>query len=319
MIVHRETGEICQDIFSNFTKYFTVRPLMVFNNTRVFPAKLYGHKRGAEKSFEILMLREHLPSVWEVLIKGLGKIKVGTEITFGNGELAAILVDKNQEHGFLQFQYTGDFVSILNRVGKPPLPPYIRRGFHDEEELQRMDRERYQTIYAEKTGAIAAPTAGLHFTPTLLDAIKLHYADTATLTLHVGAGTFQSPRHDELSRHKMEKEYFNIPSETWNRLLTSLKDNQKILAVGTTATRALESVEINSPVSQDVSGWTDRFIHPGQKFNIVQQLLTNFHLPKSTLYLLVCAFAGKSLVEKAYNEAIRQKYRFFSYGDAMLI
>jgi S-adenosylmethionine:tRNA ribosyltransferase-isomerase len=251
-------------------------------------------------------------------MKGLGKTKVGAEFVFGDGELTAFLADKKADRGFLRFQGSGDLTSILNRVGRPPLPPYIHRGFHDGDELQGMDRERYQTVYAEKTGAIAAPTAGLHFTPPLLDTIRSKHADTAALTLHVGAGTFQSPRQDKVALHKMEKEYFHIPAETCNRLIKSMKNKQKILAVGTTATRVLETAAIASPVSQDVSGWTDRFIYPGQKFNMVQQLLTNFHLPKSTLYLLVCAFAGKPLVEKAYHEAIRRKYRFFSYGDAML-
>lgn len=319
MIVHRETGKIHHDLFSNITQYIAGHPVMVFNNTRVIPAKLFGHRKESGKPVEVLMVREHGPSEWEVVLKGLGKLKVGTEFIFESGELTAILVDKNKERGFLRFQCSGDLASVLERVGRPPLPPYIRRGFHDGADLQRMDRERYQTTYAEKMGAIAAPTAGLHFTQPLLDTIGSHYADTVALTLHVGVGTFQSPRQDEISLHKMEKEYFHIPANTWNRLLRGLQDNQKILAVGTTATRALESVEINSPVSKDVFGWTDRFIYPGQKFNIVQQLLTNFHLPKSTLYLLVCAFAGKAVVEKAYSEAVRRKYRFFSYGDAMLI
>lgn len=252
-------------------------------------------------------------------MKGLGKLKLGAEFAFGDSELTAFLVDKNENRGFLRFQCSDDLTLTLNRLGKPPLPPYIHRGVNDGDDLQRMDLERYQTVYAEKTGAIAAPTAGLHFTPHLLDTIRSHYADTTALTLHVGPGTFQNPRQDDIALHKMEKERFHISADTWNRIDKSQKDKQKILAVGTTATRVLETVSITSPASQDQSGWTDRFIYPGQKFKTVQQLLTNFHLPKSTLYLLVCAFAGKELIEKAYKEAIQQKYRFFSYGDAMLI
>ena len=319
MIVNRQSGEIRHDIFANITIHISGHPLMVFNNTRVIPAKLLGYKKNSEKNTEILLVRERHPSEWEVLMKGLGKVKIGTEFVFGNGDLMAFLVDKNEERGFLRFQNSGDMESILNRVGKAPLPPYIHRNFDDEPELQKMDRERYQTVYADKTGAIAAPTAGLHFTQPLLDAIRSQCADTVALTLHVGAGTFQSPRQDDVVLHKLEKECFHIPADTWNRLVKSVNEKQKIMAVGTTATRVLETAAITSPVSQDVFGWTDRFIYPGQKFNMVQQLLTNFHLPKSTLYLLVCAFAGKSLAEKAYSEAVKQKYRFFSYGDAMLI
>lgn len=292
---------------------------MVFNNTRVIPAKLLGHKKNSDKNVEILLVREHQDSVWEALTKGLSKLKIGDEFIFADGELTACLTDKKHGYGFFQFQCTNNLTSILDRVGRPPLPPYIRRGVQDGIEIQQMDRERYQTIYAQKTGAIAAPTAGLHFTPQLLKIIKSDYADAVELTLHVGEGTFQSPRTDEIQRHKMKKEYFHIPAKVWNRILRSRQENQKILAVGTTATRALESVEPITRYCKDVCGWTDRFIYPGQKFNIVQQLLTNFHLPKSTLYLLVCAFAGKPLIEKAYHEAVKQKYRFFSYGDAMLI
>lgn len=319
MIVCRETGEIRHDVFSNVPRYLSDRPLMAFNDTRVFPAKLVGHKKDTGRRVEVLMVREQRPSVWEVLLKGLGRMKIGAEFVFGEGELTALLEDKNGERGFLRFQRSGDLIPVLNRIGKPPLPPYIRRTLDDGEDIQEMDRERYQTVYAGKAGAIAAPTAGLHFTRELLEKIRSRYADTVTLTLHVGPGTFKPLRDEDIARHKMEKEYFHISADAWNRLLKAIEENQKILAVGTTATRVLESVEIASPTAKDISGWTDRFIYPGQKFKIVRQLLTNFHLPKSTLYLLVCAFAGKKLIEKAYGEAIRQKYRFFSYGDAMLI
>lgn len=319
MIVNRESGDIHLDIFSNITKYLPSRPLMVFNNTKVIPAKLFGRPKGSDKIIEVLLIRETQPLTWEVLIKGLGKFKAGTEFVFGDDELKGILADKIEGKGLIQFQSAKELAYIIDNVGRPPLPPYIRRNHNDANDMLLMDRDRYQTVFAEKTGAIAAPTAGLHFTRSLLETIKSQYADTASLTLHVGIGTFQSPRQEDIRQHKFEKEYFHIPAETYNDVVNALHAGKKILAVGTTSTRVLESVGISSPTQNDLSGWTDRFIYPGQEFKVVNQLLTNFHLPKSTLYLLVCAFAGKTLMEKAYSKAIHQKFRFFSYGDAMLI
>lgn len=319
MIVFRESGDIQMDVFSNITKYLSGHPLMIFNNTKVMPAKLFARQQDSDKQTEILLIRENQPLVWEVLIKGLGKFKPGAEFIFGTDGLKGVLVEKKGDRGFIQFQSASELAQIIEQAGRPPLPPYIRRTPGDGKDLRQLDKERYQTVFAEKTGAIAAPTAGLHFTHALLDTIQSHYADTASLTLHVGIGTFQSPRQDEIDLHKFEKEYFHIPTDTWNKIFNALHEGRKVLAVGTTSTRVLESVGINSPRQKDFVGWTDRFIYPGQEFMVVNQLLTNFHLPQSTLYLLACAFAGKALMEKAYSLAISQKFRFFSYGDAMLI
>lgn len=306
------------DIFANITQYLPRHPLMVFNNTKVIPAKLFGRPKGTDKQIEILLIRENQPLVWEVMIKGLGKFKTGAEFIFGDDELLkGTLVDKMDGRGLIQFRSATELALIIERVGRPPLPPYIRRSLNDGNDMRLLDRERYQTVFAEHAGAIAAPTAGLHFTHSLLETIKSQYADIVSLTLHVGIGTFQSPRQDDVCQHKIDKEFFQISTESWNKILNVLHEDGKILAVGTTSTRVLETLGTNP--AKVLTGWTDRFIYPGQEFKIVNHLLTNFHLPKSTLYLLVCAFAGKSLMEKAYSVAIHQKFRFFSYGDAMLI
>jgi S-adenosylmethionine:tRNA ribosyltransferase-isomerase len=317
MIVYRKSGEIQMDIFANITQYLSEHPLMVFNDTKVVPAKLFGRPQNTDKQIEILLVREHQPLIWEVMIKGLGKFKPDTVFTFGDDMHKSILVEKKDGRGLMQFQSAKELALIIEQVGRPPLPPYIRRSLNDGNDLRRLDRERYQTVFAEKAGAIAAPTAGLHFTHALLETIKSQYADIASLTLHVGIGTFQSPRQDDVYQHQLNKEFFQISDDSWSKILNALHEKKKILAVGTTSTRVLETVGTNP--SKILSGWTDRFIYPGQEFKIVNHLLTNFHLPKSTLYLLVCAFAGKSFMEKAYSIAIRHKFRFFSYGDAMLI
>ncbi|MBI4382471.1 MAG: tRNA preQ1(34) S-adenosylmethionine ribosyltransferase-isomerase QueA [Nitrospinae bacterium] len=319
MVVDRNSGRISHAIFSDIGAYLTGRPLLVFNNTRVVPAKLRGYKRNNGKPVEVLLVRELEPARWEAMFKGLSRMKTGAEMVFGDGELVARLEETHAGRGYLRFLHTGDLSSTLDRLGRPPLPPYIRRGLHDGQELLNLDKERYQTVFAERPGSIAAPTAGLHFTKDLLEDIRTRRADMVSLTLHVGVGTFQPVREEEIIRHKMEKESFHIPADSWNRLLKAKTEGQRILAVGTTAARTLESTEIAAPTEEDVAGWTDRFIYPGQEFKYVRGLVTNFHLPKSTLYLLVCALAGKDLMERAYEEAIRQKYRFFSYGDAMLI
>lgn len=319
LVLERNNGTIHHDSFANLSKYLFNHPLMVFNDTQVIPVKLFGHEPASGKRVEILLIREEETGVWESLVKGLGKFKPGAEWLFGNGELSAVLLKKREGRGVLRFSWSGSFEEILNRVGEAPLPPYIKRDYKESEHLKKLDRERYQTVYAKKKGAIAAPTAGLHFIEKQLNDIQSRHADVASLTLHVGPGTFQPIRVEDVTSHKMEREYFHIPKETWNLLFKAKNEKQSILAVGTTATRVLESVDIQSATEQDVDGWTDRFIFPGKNFETVNHLLTNFHLPKSTLYLLVCAFAGKERMEKTYSEAVKKRYRFFSYGDAMLI
>ena len=319
MVVERKTSRITHDVFANICEYLSDHPLMVFNDTRVIPAKLPGVRKDTGKYVEMILVRETKPSIWEALLKGLGKIKPGTEFSFCGGDIIAILQGREDDRALLKFIYQGELGPILEKSARMPLPPYIRRNKHDNFELQEMDRKRYQTVYAANEGAIAAPTAGLHFTPELMDEIRLGKADLAFLTLHVGVGTFMPIRVDDISEHKMGRENYIVQKETWNRLVSSKKQGQKILAVGTTATRVLESLKFDKQVQKDVKGGTEIFIFPGRKFSNVDHLLTNFHLPKSTLFLLVCAFSGDDLMRKAYQEAIHEKYRFFSYGDAMLI
>lgn len=319
MVVDRTTSTISHDVFSNLCRYLPGHPLMVFNDTRVIPAKLPGVRKESGKYVEFILIRETEPTVWEALVKGLGKMKPGTEFSLCDGAVTAILKDRRDNRAILKLIYQGELRSILDASAKMPLPPYIRRNSHDNAELLEMDRQRYQTVYSANEGGIAAPTAGLHFTPRLMDEIGSGNADLAFLTLHVGVGTFMPIRTQDVRDHKMQREDFLIQKETWNRLVSAKKQGQKILAVGTTTTRVLESLSFDFQTEKDVPGGTEIFIFPGRKFRTVNHLLTNFHLPKSTLFLLVCAFSGTNLMLKAYEEAIRNEYRFFSYGDAMLI
>jgi len=317
MIIDRRTGSIRHDLFSNLTQYLAHHPLMVFNDTKVVPAKLVGRKKETGKAVEALLIRETKANCWEAFVKGLAGIKTGSELIFGTEDLTAVLLEKRDGRGVLCFHCSGELKTALEKAAQVPLPPYIRRTAGDG--MGQLDRKRYQTVYAKNPGAIAAPTAGLHFTDHLLKDIDPKYADTVFLTLHVGPGTFQPIRSEIIADHTMDKEFYRISRNTWNRLVEAKTAGQDVLAVGTTATRTLESVSLAAETETDVSGWTDRFIYPGYEFKNVRQLLTNFHLPKSTLYLLICAFAGKRLIEQAYEAAKHEKYRFFSYGDAMLI
>ena len=319
LVLDRTTGSVEHASFSSLPRYLEGYPIMVFNDTRVLPAKLEGTVGEQEKHIEALLVKEEKPGTWQVLMKGLKKYKPGQRLVFGKGNLEAEFIERKGDIAIIRFAMSHDLDSKLEEFGKMPLPHYIRRSSHDDAETEQQDRERYQTVFARHTGAIAAPTAGLHFTGELLDQLK-SCAELVYLTLHVGPGTFQPVREDEdVRKHQMKEEYFNIPTETWNALLKAKNENRKIMTVGTTSTRVLESVELDREEKSDLSGWTDRFIYPGQTFENTGHLLTNFHLPKSTLYMLVCAFAGPALTRKAYQKAIQEKYRFFSYGDAMLI
>ena len=319
MVVDRSAGAIHHESFKSFPQYLADHPLMILNNTKVIPARLLGKNRKTGKDIELLLTREQSPMVHEALVKGLNRLNPGEEIVFCNSEIVATFIERRGDKGLFRFRPGETIAHFIEKQGKTPLPHYIRRENPDDDHLEKLDRERYQTVYSQSPGAIAAPTAGLHFTPEMLEEIRSAQADVTTLTLHVGPGTFQPVRTEDISLHKMEKEQFHIPAETWNLICRAQEEGQKVLAVGTTSTRALESMKFNTFKNEDVTGWTDRFIYPGQKFNTVDQLLTNFHLPKSTLYMLVCAFATQDLMETAYKEAVQAKYRFFSYGDAMLI
>ena len=320
MVIDRKSRSIKHEIFSRIPHLIPTQSLMVFNNTKVIPSKLNGHQIKNGRPIEILLIRKTSDEAqWESLIKGLKKLRLGTEMVFGNGELKAILTGRHEDKAILKLIYDGNLDNVLNRIGKMPLPPYIRRKANEDNGLSGQDKEKYQTIFASHPGAIAAPTAGLHFTPRIIKSLNKKGVDTAFLTLHVGIGTFQPIRTETIIEHKMQPEQFYIPEETSKALINARKDLKKIVGVGSTVTRVLESVKLNQLKYSGTSGWTDRFIYPGSKFKVVDHLLTNFHLPKSTLYLLVCAFAGKKLIMEAYKEAILKKYRFFSYGDAMLI
>ena len=320
MVLNRESGSIKHEVFTHLSHIIPSKALMVFNDTQVIPSKLNGFLTKNARPIEVLLIKETTDeNHWEALIKGLSKLSPGTEVEFGSGELKAILTSRQGDKAILKLMYKGKLDSILSRVGRMPLPPYIRRKINEDKNLSDQDRERYQTVFARYPGAIAAPTAGLHFTPQIIESFKNNGIDTAYLTLHVGIGTFQPIRTENITEHKMQAEQFYIPEDTLRALVEAKKNARNIVGIGSTTTRALESTELSTLKLGGISGQTDRFIYPGQKFEVVDHMLTNLHLPKSTLYLLVCAFAGKRLIEKAYKEAILRNYRFYSYGDAMLI
>ena len=317
LVVHRDRGQIVHERFTSFTSYLKDHPLLVFNDTRVIPAKLVGKRKDNAKPVEFLLVREQEPGVWEGLIQGLAKLKPGQEFEFG--DRSAVFRGQQEDLAIMAFSDAVGFRDWLDQHGRVPLPHYIKRNADPlADPHDTLDRERYQTVFSKYPGAIAAPTAGLHFTPEILKKVE-DRAETAFLTLYVGPGTFQPVRTDQVEDHIMRKEQYRIPPETWNRIWRAKQEQRPILAVGTTSTRVLESLSFEGEVKKEVTGWTDCFLYPGHRFKNVDHVLTNFHLPKSTLYLLVCAFAGKSLMEEAYEAAIVERYRFFSYGDAMLI
>lgn len=318
LVLDRSTQTLEHTSFNALPRYLREYPVMVFNDTRVLPTKLEGTIGEQGKHIEVLLVNEEEPGTWQVLMKGLKKYKPGQKLIFGKGSLQAEFIGRKDDIAIIRFEQNQNIEDQLEKFGKMPLPHYIHRSSDDGADTEQQDRERYQTVFARHAGAIAAPTAGLHFTGEMLDQLA-NYAEPVYLTLHVGPGTFQPVRNEDVRKHQMQKEHFKIPAKTWNAILKAKNEYRKIMAVGTTTTRVLESVELNRKEQSDISGWTDRFIYPGQTFKNTDHLLTNFHLPKSTLYMLVCALAGPSLIQKAYREAIRKKYRFFSYGDAMLI
>lgn len=313
MIVDRSTREIHHTQFSKIGDYLPNTSLLVLNDTRVIPARLLGNKIETGGKIELLLIVEKEKDTWEVLAKPRRSLRVGTEIEFGNGTLKAKVVAKPEEGNcIVHFVYQGVFSEILAEVGMMPLPPYIRRSPNPDDTL------RYQCIYASNEGAIAAPTAGLHFTQDLLDNLKRDGIHSAMLTLHVGIGTFQPVKVENVKKHKMHAEYMHITETAANNIQKSRETNKKVVAIGTTVVRALETAGADGTV-RTFSGHSELFIYPGYQFKIVDALVTNFHLPKSTLLMLVSAFADIHLIKNAYQEALLHEYRFFSYGDAMLI
>ena len=312
LVLDKENGKIEHRIFTDIIDYLNEGDLLVLNDTKVIPARLFGHRSGKEESIEFLLLKPIEGDKWEVLVRPGKKVKISNEIIFGNNELIAKVVDI-QEDGtrLVEFKYDGVFEEILDKFGEMPLPPYIK------EKLE--DRNRYQTIYSKNQGSAAAPTAGLHFTQEILKNIEKKGVNIAFLTLHVGLGTFRPVKVENIEEHHMHSEYYFVPEDTANIINITKSNGGKIVAVGTTTIRTLESLEVKNNMVASGSGWTDIFITPGYEFKVVDRLITNFHLPESTLLMLVSALAGRDNIFKAYNEAIENKYRFFSFGDAMLI
>ncbi|WP_182200480.1 tRNA preQ1(34) S-adenosylmethionine ribosyltransferase-isomerase QueA [Paraliobacillus salinarum] len=313
LIMNREEQAISHHRFSDIIDYIQPGDCLVLNDTKVLPARLYGSKKETGAKIEVLLLHQQEGDEWEVLVKPAKKIKAGSEITFGDGKLTAICTEE-KEHGgrMLQFSYNGIFLEVLNELGEMPLPPYIKE--------QLPDQERYQTVYAREEGSAAAPTAGLHFTQELLTQLKAKGVKIAFLTLHVGLGTFRPVSVDTIESHDMHAEFYQMAQETADMINEVKQSGGKVISVGTTSTRTLETIaRDNDGKLVAASGWTDIFIYPPYQFRAVDGLITNFHLPKSTLVMLVSAFATRDFVMEAYHEAIKQDYRFFSFGDAMLI
>ena len=311
LVLDRETGEINHKHFTDIIDYLDSGDTLVLNDTKVIPARLIGVKKETGAVIELLMLREVKSNVWECLVKPAKRVKVGTIIIFGD-ELTALCVSVGEE-GIREFKliYKGILYEILDRLGEMPLPPYIHEKL--------TDKNRYQTVYAKNIGSAAAPTAGLHFTDDLLLKIKEKGVNIAYITLHVGLGTFRPVTVTNICDHKMHSEFYTMDAHTAFILNETRKNGHKIISVGTTSTRTLETVMNLYKTFKECSGFTDIFIYPGYEFKAVDGLITNFHLPKSTLVMLVSAFASKEKIMKAYNEAIKEKYRFFSFGDSMFI
>ncbi|MGB1217486.1 MAG: tRNA preQ1(34) S-adenosylmethionine ribosyltransferase-isomerase QueA, partial [Saprospiraceae bacterium] len=323
MVVNRKTGTIEHKVFKDILDYFDDGDVMVLNNTRVFPARLFGHKEKTGAKIEVFLLRElnHSQRLWDVLVDPARKIRVGNKLYFtdkdGNEVLVAEVVDNTTSRGrTIRFLFDGtddEFNDELGKLGHTPLPKYITR------EAEDLDRERYQTIYAKELGAVAAPTAGLHFSKLLMKRFELKGIDFAELTLHIGLGTFRDIEVEDLSKHKMDAEYFRIPETAVEKVNKAKRARRRVCSVGTTSMRSLESAVSAEQLLKQAEGWTPKFIYPPYEFNIADSMITNFHLPKSSLVIMVSAFAGYDLTMEAYQEAIKEKYRFYSYGDAMLI
>ena len=312
MVLDRKTGEIEHHIFKEVIDYLNPGDCLVVNNTKVIPARLFGSKEGTEAKIEILLLKRKENDVWETLVKPGKKAKPGTRISFGDGLLTGEVIDVVEEgNRLIKFTYDGIFEEILDQLGQMPLPPYITH--------QLKDKNRYQTVYAKHDGSAAAPTAGLHFTPELLEAIKAKGVNIAHVTLHVGLGTFRPVKVEDVTNHHMHSEFYIVEEDQAKLINETKQRGGKIVSVGTTSCRTLESATDDQGVLHAGSGWTDIFIYPGYQFKMIDRLITNFHLPESTLLMLVSALAGKDNIMAAYVEAVKERYRFFSFGDAMMI
>lgn len=312
MVLDRETGEFEHKVFKDIIDYLNPGDCLVLNNTKVIPARLYGAKEGTNARIELLLLKRKENDVWETLVKPGKKAKPGTRIVFGDGLLVGEIIDIVDEgNRLIKFHYEGIFEEILDKLGQMPLPPYITH------ELK--DKNRYQTVYAKYDGSAAAPTAGLHFTKELLEQVKAKGIKIAEVTLHVGLGTFRPVKVDNILDHHMHSEFYMVSKEAADTINTAKKEGHRVISVGTTSTRTLESAADENGMLRECSGWTEIFIYPGYSFKVIDGLITNFHLPQSTLVMLVSALAGREHVLNAYKEAVKERYRFFSFGDAMFI
>ena len=312
MVLDKETGGIKHHVFKEIIEYLEEGDCLVINDTKVIPARLIGEKEGTGAKIELLLLKRKQDDIWETLVKPGKKAKIGTRISFGGGLLVGEIVDIVEEgNRLVKFYYTGIFEEVLDELGQMPLPPYITH--------QLEDKNRYQTVYATHAGSAAAPTAGLHFTPELLRQIEEKGVKIARVTLHVGLGTFRPVKVEDVTKHHMHSEFYMISKEAADTINETKKAGKRVISVGTTSTRTLESVADENGFVKETSGWTEIFIYPGYQFKCIDCLITNFHLPESTLLMLVSALAGKEKVMKAYEEAVKERYRFFSFGDAMFL
>ena len=312
MVLDKETGEIKHHVFKEIIEYLEEGDCLVINDTKVIPARLIGEKEGTGAKIELLLLKRKQDDIWETLVKPGKKAKIGTRISFGGGLLVGEIVDIVEEgNRLVKFYYTGIFEEVLDELGQMPLPPYITH--------QLEDKNRYQTVYATHAGSAAAPTAGLHFTPELLKQIEEKGVKIARVTLHVGLGTFRPVKVEDVTKHHMHSEFYMISKEAADTINETKKAGKRVISVGTTSTRTLESVADENGFVKETSGWTEIFIYPGYQFKCIDCLITNFHLPESTLLMLVSALAGKEKGMKAYEEAVKERYRFFSFGDAMFL
>lgn len=323
MVVHKDTGVIEHKIFKDMLEYFDEGDVMVFNNTKVYPARLFGRKEKTGAQIEVFLLRElnKEARLWDVLVDPARKIRVGNKLYFtdkdDNDILVAEVVDNTTSRGrtirFLYDNSEEEFRNDLDLLGNTPLPKYITRP------VEAIDKERYQTVYAKETGAVAAPTAGLHFSKELMKRLEIKGVDFAEITLHIGLGTFRSIEVEDLSKHKMDAEYFQITEAAANVVNKAKAGNHRVCSVGTTSMRSIETAISANSRLKTAEGWTNKFIYPPYDFTIADSMITNFHLPKSSLFIMISAFGGTEVIREAYHEAIKEKYRFYSYGDSMLI
>ena len=312
LVLDKETGKVEHHVFREIIDYLQEGECLVINDTKVIPARLIGSKIGTDAKIEVLLLKRKENDVWETLVKPGKKAKVGTRMSFGDGLLVGEVVDIVEEgNRLIHFEYEGIFEEILDQLGQMPLPPYITH--------QLEDKNRYQTVYAKHSGSAAAPTAGLHFTPELLKEIEEKGVQIARVTLHVGLGTFRPVKVDNILEHHMHSEFYQIEEEAAEKINRAKESGHRVICVGTTSCRTIESAADKNGKLHATNGWTEIFIYPGYEFKVLDCLITNFHLPESTLVMLVSALAGREQVLSAYEEAVKEKYRFFSFGDAMFI